>query len=262
MPVTAPLAMLKRLLVYFLLMLPGLAFGCGPYTVAFYDMGLLFKRQPDGSWDGADKDVVDEIARRTGCVFAHRVESRVRIWTMIMSDKLDMTVSGVATPEREVHATFIPYMGGRNLVLLHQDVDAGIKTLDDFARAPRYTVAVVKGFRHGPAYDAWIAGLRRDGRVYDASDVTAMARLLQLGRVHAVVASNLQPEVNTPGWRVMDWAPQDNIISGLAVSKKRVKPEDTARFAAALKTMRQDGTLEGIYRRRMGPAMTAILMQY
>jgi polar amino acid transport system substrate-binding protein len=253
---------LQRILLVFLFILPGLAMACGPYTVAFYDMGTLFSRQPDGSWRGADKDVIEEIARRTGCQFRQTAESRVRIWTMVMTDKLDITVSGIANPEREVHATFLPYMGGRNLVLLHKSVDPKVNTLDGFLRQPHYTVAVVKSFRHGPTYDAWLAALRAQGRVYEASDVTAMIRLLQLGRVHAVIASSVQKEVDDPAWRAMDWAPQDNIISSLVVSKLRVAPADTKRFAAALKAMRRDGTLEAIYRRHMSSAMVAIQLQY
>jgi polar amino acid transport system substrate-binding protein len=254
--------MFCRLLLTLLLVLPGVAAACGPYTVAFYDMGTLYARQADGSWQGADKDVVEEVARRTGCRFNQIAESRVRIWNMIMTDKLDITVSGIATPEREVHATFLPYMGGRNLVLLHKNVDPQVKTPGDFLRHGAYTVAVVKSFLHGPSYNAWLARLRAEGRVYETSDVTAMVRLLQLGRVNAVIASSVQKEAGSPEWRAMDWAPQDNIISSLVVSKARVAPADTDRFAAALRAMRQDGTLEAIYKRYMTPAMVAIQLQY
>lgn len=252
-----------RTIIYLLLMLPlTAAAACGPYTVAFYDMGQLYSRQPDGSWQGADKDVIDELARRTGCRFHGKVESRVRIWAMIKAGQLDITVSGVATPERLAQATFIPYMGGRNLVLLSKEVDPRIRTAAQFLDHPRYTVAVVKSFQHGPTYDAWLAQLRAQGRVYDAADVTAMIRLLELGRVHAVIASNMQPQVTGGAWRAMDWAPQDNIVSGLVLAKGRVRAADVERFASALQAMRADGTLEAIYARHMDRATVAILMQY
>jgi polar amino acid transport system substrate-binding protein len=236
---------------------------CGPYTVALYDMLGYYARQPDGSWAGADKDVIDALAQRTGCRFHQVLESRVRIWTMILTDKLDITVSGVATPERLAHAHFLSYMGGRNMVLLHPQVEAGIKTPEDFLAKPHYTVAVVKSFQHGATYEAWLARLRAEGRVHDAADVTATLRLLQLGRVQAIISTlPLPPEATTKAWRAMDWAPRDNIVAGLVLSKTRVRPADRERLAAGLRSMRRDGTLEAIYTRHMGAAVASILMQY
>jgi polar amino acid transport system substrate-binding protein len=39
---------------------------CGPYTVAMYGHGALYYRSGE-QWAGIDKDIVDELARRTGC---------------------------------------------------------------------------------------------------------------------------------------------------------------------------------------------------
>ena len=96
---------------------------CGSYKVAFYDHGALNSLHADGRWRGIDTDIVEELARRSGCQLALVLESRVRIWAMLESGQLDMTVSGIATPERQAYANFIPYLASRNYILLSKDVD-------------------------------------------------------------------------------------------------------------------------------------------
>ena len=81
------------------------AASCGPYTVAMYQHGALYYRSGE-QWAGIDKDIVDELARRTGCELRMTRDSRIRIWTMLKEGTLDMTMSGISTPEREGFARF------------------------------------------------------------------------------------------------------------------------------------------------------------
>lgn len=53
---------------------------CGPYRVAFYETGLLYFKDKKGEYVGIDRAVLDEVARRTGCVFEPFMDSRVRTW--------------------------------------------------------------------------------------------------------------------------------------------------------------------------------------
>jgi ABC-type amino acid transport substrate-binding protein len=41
--------------------------GCGTIPLAYYENGALYYRNADGRYAGIDKDVVEEVARRTGC---------------------------------------------------------------------------------------------------------------------------------------------------------------------------------------------------
>lgn len=239
---------------------------CGRYQVAFYDHGALNYRHADGLWRGIDRDVVAELARRTGCELTPLMESRVRIWTMMQAGLLDMTVSGVASPDRKAFANFIPYITVRNFVLLSKNVDATVRSLDDLAADPRYKVAAIKSFRHGPTFDAWLEKLRAQGRVYDAVDFTALMRLVKIGRVHAVIALQtswvpLRAESEAAGLRVMDWA-HDPLVGNLVLSKKRVPEATAALFAQTIAAMRQDGTLEAIFARHMGAELAPALVRY
>lgn len=240
---------------------------CGNFKVAFYDHGALNSLHADGLWRGIDTDVVEELARRTGCQLTLTLDSRVRIWAMMANGQLDMTVSGIANPEREAYAHFIPYLASRNYVLLSKDVDANVRSLDELAADPRYKVAAVKSFRHGPTLDAWLAKLRAQGRVYDAADFSALMRLVKIGRVHAIIALQtswvpLRSDSAAAGLRVMDWAQKDLVVGGLVLSRKRVPAATVALLAKAIAGMRQDGTLETIFARHMGPELAAAMVRY
>lgn len=240
---------------------------CGSFKVAFYDHGALNSLHADGRWRGIDTDVVEELARRTGCQLTLVLDSRVRIWTMMAGGQLDMTVSGIANPEREAFAHFIPYLASRNYVLLSKEVDASIQSLDALAADPRYKVAAVKSFRHGPTLDAWLARLRAQGRVYDAVDFSALMRLVKIGRVHAVIALQtswvpLRGETAAAGLRVMDWAQKDLVIGSMVLSRRRVPAATVELFAKAIAAMRQDGTLEAIFARHMGPELAPAMVRF
>jgi polar amino acid transport system substrate-binding protein len=115
---------------------------CGDLSLACYEMDALYYHAPDGGWAGIDKDVIDELARRTGCRFQTTRESRVRIWSQLARAKLDMSVSGIATPERERFARFIPYFSTRNYVLMRQDLRPDAASAHDWfchARLPEPT---------------------------------------------------------------------------------------------------------------------------
>lgn len=239
---------------------------CGEISLAFYELGALYYRAPDGQWTGIDKEVVDELAQRTGCRFQATLESRVRIWSQLASGKLDMSVSGIATPEREKFAQFVPYFSTRNYFLLQHSLPSDADTPEGFLAQSAYKVAVVKSFKHGGDYDVWLDKLRAQGRVYEAADFRAVVRLLKIGRVQAILAlpTSWVPVLREEGLsdkvRVLDWSPKVSVPHGLILSRARV-PEPTAeRLAKAIRAMRDDGTLLAIFKRHVGPELASALM--
>lgn len=271
--ISLEVALLKQLLVSCLLMCATAATQaaqpeCGTIGLAFYELGALYYQAPNGNWAGIDKDVIDEVAKRTGCKFQSTLESRVRIWTQLSSGKLDMSVSGIPTPEREKFARFIPYFVTRNYVLMAKSLPASAATAEGFLVVPEYKVAVVKSFKHGADYDAWLDKLRAQGRVYDAPDFRSVVRLLKLGRVHAVLALPtswvpvLEQEGMTGDVRILDWSPRDALVHGLIVSRERVPDATADRMAKAIHAMRDDGTLLTIFKRHIGPELAGALLAY
>lgn len=231
---------------------------CAAYTLAFYELGALYGRGAGGVHEGIDKDLVEELSRRSGCVFTTVLESRVRIWDRLSRRLLDLSVSGIATPEREVFAEFIPYFQTRNYVLVTRKVAAEVPTPIDFLADKLRTVAVVKSFKHGALYDAWLDQLRAQRRVFEMADFPAAWHSLQLGRVDAVLALPTvwgpllrQPQLKQQ-YTTLDWSPNDRIEHGLIVSKARVAESDKQRLRAAIQSMLRDGTVEATFARHLG----------
>lgn len=104
------------------------AHACGPYSVGLYEYSALYYRDAQGRWTGIDKDVIDELARRSGCKLVARTESRVRIWAQIGAGQMDMTVSALMTPERELLVEFIPYIESRQYVVLRPALAGALTT--------------------------------------------------------------------------------------------------------------------------------------
>ncbi|SFM19420.1 substrate-binding periplasmic protein [Rugamonas rubra] len=263
--------MFKHLLVCGLLLCPlgAVRAGpaeCGDIALAYYELGALYYRGPDGHWTGIDKDVVDELARRTGCRFQTTLESRVRIWSQLASGKLDMSVSGIATPEREKFAQFIPYFKTRNYLLLEGTLPPEAATPEGFLAQASYKVAVVKSFRHGGDYDIWIDKLRAQGRVHEAADFRAVVRLLKIGRVQAILAlptswvPMLRQEALSDKVRVLDWSPRNSVPHGLVLARARIPEPIAGRLVKAIQAMHDDGTLLAIFRRHIGAELASELL--
>ena len=242
---------------------------CGNLRSAFYEYGALYYQAADGSWTGIDKDVVDEVARRLGCTIEPSTDSRVRIWAGLNGGNLDMSVSAVATPEREKFGRVVPYLSERNYVLLSKDVGPHIHSMEDFLADPGIKIGVIKSFKHGKAYDAWLDRLRAKGRVYEAPDYGALLRLFKVGRVQAMMAISsgwyplLKHEQMAGTYRIMDWAPpRDAVVGGLILSRQRVDEAMAARFSKTIQAMREDGTLRRIFERHLDAELAAKLMNF
>lgn len=242
---------------------------CGPYRVAVYEHGVLYVHGADGVDFGLDKDVVEALAQRTGCTLHTALDSRVRIWAALESGSLEMSVSGIATPEREKFAHFVTYFRTFNNVLLRQDIANRGRTPERFVGQPDLRVAVVKSFKHGVQYDAWLDTLRALGRVEEVADIEGAYRLLKVGRVHAVLGlpTTWMPLLARDQWasrvKVLDWFPNaEPILAGMIFSRTGVRPEDFDRMSQALQAMRKDGTLAVIYQRYVGVNLARQMLRY
>lgn len=242
---------------------------CGHLRSAFYEYGALYYKGADGRWTGIDKDVVDEVARRMGCTIDASTDSRVRIWAGLSGGTIDMSVSAVSTPEREKFGRVVPYLSERNYVLLQKDVNPNIRSMDDFLADPSVKIGVIKSFKHGKAYDAWLDRLRAKGRVYEAPDYEAMLRLFKVGRVQAVMAIStgwyplLKQDQMTGNYRIMDWAPpKDAVVGGLILSRQHVDEALATRFSQTIRAMREDGTLRRIFERHLDAELATKLLNF
>ncbi len=120
---------------------------------------------------GIDKDIVDELIKRSGCKFETQVMARARIWADLANGALDMTVSGIQTAERDRYAWFAHFLTMKNYALVRHANDAKVQSADDFLKQPKLKFDVVRAFRHGEQQDQWLDQLRAQQRVEENPDV-------------------------------------------------------------------------------------------
>lgn len=232
---------------------------CGPHVAALYPYAPFFRELPDGGSEGIDKDMFDELARRSGCELRLVVESRVRIWEQMKTGAAMLTLSAVPTPERQTFAEFTPYAQGRYHLMLRPDVARRVKTLKAFEADRSLTMLAVKGYAHGPTLDASLQRLRAQGRVHEVADFPAVLRMASAGRAHALLAlPSAWSDVETAmgekrAWVALDVAPNERTLGALALSLQ-MPPADRQRLRRALQGMLADGTVTGIMRRHLGDA--------
>lgn len=236
-------------------MLP--AWACGPYRVALYDFGRLYYRNAEGQITGIDKEVIDTLARRSGCTFEVKVDSRVRIWTALKAGSVDVVTSALATPDRLALGEFAPYLQARNQLLVRQGLAPGANTLAGLLAEPGLRVVVVKSFVHGAPFDDWLTEMRRQGRLSEVGDFEAVLRVFAAGHADAIVASCMTlPLVKrafgeVEGFRVIESAIGEPREAGLLFSRRTVSEADRQRLRAALAAMVRDGTVFDILKRHL-----------
>ena len=186
----------------------------------------------------------------------------MRTWNALSAGQLDMTVSGIETPQRRGFATFVPYiLNNRNYLITRNALASRIKSMQDFSNDRSLRLGVVKAFAHGEALDAWIATLRAEGRVDEVADLELLAKVFAAGRVDAFLT---QPIVWPPllernklngQVQKIDISSKDTAVLCLVLSRSRVSDTDVERIRTAINDMRKDGTLETILARYVGTAM-------
>lgn len=231
--------------------------GSKPIRLGFFEFGLFYFVK-DGKPQGIDKDVVAELAKRTGCKFETQVLPRARIWRDLENGELDMTTAAIQTPERDRYATFVPYLSTKNRVLLLARTTSGVHNADDFMAKKELQFGMIRGFKHEATLDQWLDKMRKEQRVQESAEPELMFEKLKLGRIdgifsHAYVYRKILKDMNMEGIVVIqDWMPNGKgLIGNFMFSKRRFSGDDTDRWRSVMNGMRADGTLRNIFLRYM-----------
>ena len=105
-----------------------------PLTLALHEHGLLYSSD---TGSGIDKDVADELIRRSGCKVIVSVMTRARIWQLIESGALDFSLSGIRNETRDTFAGFAWYFSNKYYLLARRD--ANVSQLSTFEKNPNET---------------------------------------------------------------------------------------------------------------------------
>jgi polar amino acid transport system substrate-binding protein len=173
---------------------------------------------------------------------------------MLENGQLDMTVSGIGTPERLRFARFINYVAAKNMVIVSKKTAMAVKDWNGFMAAPSLSIGIVRSFKYSTFYDAQLDILKQEGRVGEAGDLGQMLAQFKKQRWSAVLShSMLYPRYFAPGeldeqYVVFDWAPHEApVTAGLALSRRRFGEAEAAKWQALISQMKNDGTLRRIF---------------
>ena len=216
-----------------------------PIRLAFYEFGTLYSQGR-----GYDKDVVDELIRRSGCQFDTSVMPRIRIWANIATGSLDMTTSGVPSPDREHFAWFAIYLAAKNYVLLSSTVPKQVNSIDAFVAEPGLRLGIIRGYIYEATYQHWIDQQRAQGRLEEAADTNQLFVMFKAKRFDALLAPSIVyryavPDLaNNTQIRVADWLPKEvGAEGGLVLSKKSFTQAEAVKWQILIQQMHDDGTL-------------------
>jgi len=232
-----------------------------PLSLALHDHGLLYSSQ---TGEGIDKDIADELIRRSGCKVSVTLMPRARIWQLIESGALDFSLSGITNDARDRYAAFAWYFSNKYYLLVRKDAD--VQKLADFQRQPASKLGVIRGFRYGPAANRFVDQLDEQHRVTYATSLEPLYQILLDGRVQAMV---IEP-FDYPALESVKLREQTQIVEfddppvphGLIMSRRAVLPAQQDAWRGLVNEMRTDGTVQRIFEKYFKADLARTMTQF
>lgn len=232
-----------------------------PYSLALHEHGVLYSSR---TGRGIDKDIADEMVRRSGCRIAVSLMPRARIWRLIESGVLDFSLTGIANEQRERYAAFAWYVSNRYYLLVRND--AGVREVADFHAKPALRLGVIRGFRYGPSANGFVDRLAAGGRVTYATTLDPLYEVLLDNHLQAMIIEPFDyPTLRSAPIRertriiAFDDPP---VLHGLIMSRKALPPSQQQAWRELIGAMRADGTMQRIFERYFDPELARTLTEF
>jgi polar amino acid transport system substrate-binding protein len=231
------------------------------FSLALHDHGLLYSSQ---SGEGIDKDVSDELIRRSGCKFNVTVMPRARIWQLIESGALDFSLSGITNEARDKFAGFAWYFSNKYYLLVRKD--AAIRRLSDFEGNPALKLGVIRSFRYSHTANRLVDRLDAEQRVSYSTSLDPLYQILLGNRVQAMI---IEP-FDYPALQSANLREQTAIVEfddppvphGLIMSKTALSPSQQQAWRTLIDGMRADGTVQRIFEKYFTPDLARAMTQF
>ena len=232
-----------------------------PYTLALHDHGLLYSADTDS---GIDKDVADELIRRSGCKVTVTLMPRSRIWQIIESGALDFSLSGITNPERDKFAGFAWYFSNKYYLLVRNDT--GVRNLSGFEQNDALQLGVIRSFRYSESANHLVDKLQQANRVSQAGGLSPLYQTLMLGRIQGMIIEPFDfPALEEKKIRELTTILEFNdapVPHGLIMSKKALSATQQEQWRAIVSGMRADGTMRRIFGKYFKPDLAAALVNF
>lgn len=231
------------------------------YTLALHDHGLLYSADTDS---GIDKDVADELIRRSACKVTVSLMPRSRIWQLIESGALDFSLSGIANAERDKFASFAWYFSNKYYLLVRNDV--GVHNLAGFEQNDALQLGVIRSFRYSESANRLVDSLQNANRVSQAGGLSPLYQALMLGRIQGMIIEPFDfPALEEKKIHATATTLEFNdpsVPHGLIMSRKALPVAQQEAWRAILDGMRADGTMRRIFEKYFKPELAASLVNF
>ena len=217
-----------------------------PLSLGLHEHGLLYTAQ---TGEGIDKDIAEEMARRTRCHITLTVLPRARIWQLVESGALDFTLSGIANPQRDRFAAFAWYVSNKYYLLVRRDAE--VRSVAEFRRKHVLQLGLIRSFRYGERANEFVDALESEERVTYAGSLEPLYTILLDGDIQAMiiepfdfpVIAGAQLKAQTS---ILEF-PDPPVPHGLVMSRKSLPPAQLQAWADVIQAMRADGTMRRIF---------------
>ena len=249
-----------------LCILGGAVHAAGPdcnrsFTLGLHEHGLLYSAETDR---GIDKDIADELIRRSGCKVTVSLMPRARIWQLIESGALDFSLSGITNPERERFAAFAWYVSNKYYLLTRKDAD--VRQIADFERNDKLQLGVIRSFRYSANANLMVDRLTAASRVSQAGGLSPLYELLLANKIQGMIIEPFDyPVLQEKKIREVTSIVEFNdpaVPHGLIMSKKALPPEEREKWSALINDMRSDGTMRRIFERYFRADLAAAMTEF
>jgi polar amino acid transport system substrate-binding protein len=232
-----------------------------PLSLGLHEHGLLYSSQ---TGEGIDKDIAEELIRRSGCRIKLIVMPRARIWQLLESGTLDFSLSAVANETRDRFAAFAWYMSNKYYLLVRRD--ANVHAVEDFRRRGTLKIGVIRSFRYGPLANRFVDQLDDEQRVTYATGFDPLFQILLENRIQGVIIEPVDyPAIEGSALRtltaILDFD-DPPLLHGLVMSRKSLAPEQQQAWRQLMIAMRADGTVRRIFEKYFPADMARTMTQF
>jgi len=186
LPVHARFCLVALVLLF---CMPGLvSAGCSrSIIVPIAPIGLSVFLAQDNTIGGVYPEILRNAGLKEGCVFELSAVPRARLDLMYESGRADLLIPASRSPARDEFGIFVPLIQSRAMLISVASERLVVRSAQELLERNDIKVGLVRGFDFGPAYQALVKELTRQGRVVLDVDAASIARTLQSGAIDMTI---------------------------------------------------------------------------
>jgi polar amino acid transport system substrate-binding protein len=210
-----------------------------PFTLAYHDHGMLYSPTTDS---GIDKDVAEEMIKRSGCEVKVSLMPRSRIWLYIESGELDFSMSGITNESRDKFAGFAWYLYNKYYLIVRKD--ANVHSLKEFKKNAHLDIGTIRSFRYSKHANELVDQLIAENRNIEVLDHSQLLNMLKLNRIQGMIIepfnySQVDSQAIDEITNLLDTG-DTPVLHGLIMSKKSLPETEQKKWQGIIDGMHKD----------------------